>query len=300
MSQFYRGRFAPSPTGPLHFGSLVAAAGSYLDAHAYQGEWRVRIEDVDTTRCSPKWASDILRTLDAFGFEWDGEVLHQSSPERQRAYATALDQLTAKGVLYPCGCSRKEILDSQTGPLADHSARYTGTCRNGLGEAKTARTWRLRVDNDPVAFIDRGYGFFEQRLESSLGDFVLKRSDGLFAYQLAVVVDDANQGITDVVRGTDLLDSTPRQIYLQRQLGYRQPRYLHLPVVTNGAAQKLSKQTGAKPLRRSDAITLLCDAFAFLGLAPPPALRDTRLPELWAWGVAAWKHTNAAGLATIS
>ena len=300
MSQFYRGRFAPSPTGPLHFGSLVAAAGSYLDARAHHGEWKVRMEDADMTRCSPKWAFDILQTLEAFGFEWDGEVLYQSSPDRQKAYAVALEQLTAKGILYPCGCSRKEILDSQTGPSADHGARYPGTCRNGLGEARIARTWRLRVDDGPVTFTDRVRGFFEQRLESSIGDFVLKRFDGPFAYQLAVVVDDADQGITDVVRGADLLDSTPRQIYLQRQLGYRQPRYLHLPVVTNGAAQKLSKQTGAKPLRRSDAISLLCDAFAFLGLAPPPALQDTSLPELWAWGIEPWQHTNAAGPATIS
>ena len=300
MNHLYRGRFAPSPTGPLHFGSLVAAAGSYLDARAHQGAWLVRMEDVDTTRCSPEWASDILRTLEAFGFEWDGQVLYQSSPDRQRSYAAALDQLTKNGILYPCGCSRREILDSQTGPSADHSARYPGTCRDGLSEGKTARTWRLRVDDDPLGFTDRVYGFFEQCLEPSVGDFVLKRSDGPVAYQLAVVVDDAEQGITDVVRGADLLDSTPRQIYLQRQLGHRQPRYLHLPVVTNGAGQKLSKQTGAEPLRTSDAIALLCDTFSFLGLAPPPTLRREGLPALWAWGIEAWKSTNAAGLATIS
>lgn len=258
------------------------------------------MEDVDTTRCSRRWSADILQTLEVLGFEWNGDILYQSSPERQRAYAAALDYLIGNGVLYPCACSRKEILDSQTGPSADHSARYPGTCRSGLGEGKTARTWRLRVDNHPVAFTDGVYGFFEQRLESSVGDFVLRRSDGPVAYQLAVVVDDAEQGITDVVRGADLLDSTPRQIYLQRQLGYRQPRYLHLPVVTNAAGQKLSKQTGAEPLRMSDTSALLWHTFAFLGLAPAPALRCGRLPELWAWGIGAWKSTNAAGLATIS
>ncbi len=292
MSQFYRGRFAPSPTGPLHFGSLVAATGSYLDARAHRGEWLIRMEDIDATRCSKRWSADILRTLEVFGFEWGDEVLYQSSPERQKAYAEALGRLTGKGLLYACGCSRKEILDSQIGPSADHSARYPGTCRNGLAEGKTARTWRLRVDDDPVAFTDRAHGLFEQCLESSVGDFVLKRNDGLFAYQLAVVVDDAEQGVTDVVRGADLLDSTPRQVYLQRHLGYRQPRYLHLPVVINAAGQKLSKQTGAEPLRNSDAVTHLCDAFVFLGLAPPAALRSGRLPELWAWGIEAWKSAN--------
>ena len=258
------------------------------------------MEDVDTTRCSSYWSADILRTLEALGFERDGDVLYQSSPERQKAYSAALDRLTGNGALYPCGCSRKEILDSQIGPCADHSARYPGTCRGGLGEGKTARAWRLRVGDAPVAFADRFCGFFAQRLETSVGDFVVKRSGGPFAYQLAVVVDDAEQGISDVVRGADLLDSTPRQIYLQRQLGVLQPRYLHLPVVTNGAGQKLSKQTGAEALRKSDAFTLLSDAFAFLGLAPPPASRQGKLPELWAWAIEAWKYTDAEALATIS
>ena len=296
MDQPYRGRFAPSPTGPLHFGSLVAAAGSYLDARSHQGEWLVRIEDVDTARCSSEWSADILRTLEVFGFECDGEVVYQSSPDRQQAYSAALGRLTEKGVLYPCSCSRREILDSQAGPSADHSARYPGTCRSGLGEDKTTRSWRLRVDNDPVGFSDRFCGFFEQRLESSIGDFVLKRSDGLYAYQLAVVVDDSEQGITDVVRGADLLDSTPRQIYLQRQLGVRQPRYLHLPVVVNTLGQKLSKQTGAEALRGTDTITILCDAFAFLGLAAPVEVRNAKLAEVWDWAIDAWVAlTEACG-----
>jgi len=295
VNQRYRGRFAPSPTGPLHFGSLVAAAGSYLDARSRHGEWLVRMEDVDTRRCFPNWSDDILRTLEVFGFEWDGEVLYQSSSDRQECYAAAIDQLTSKGVLYPCGCSRREILDSQTGPWADHTARYPGTCRNGLGEGKTARAWRLRVDDDPVGFTDRFCGFFEQRLESSVGDFVLKRSDGPFAYQLAVVVDDAKQAITDVVRGADLLDSTPRQIYLQRQLGFRQPRYLHLPVATNGAGQKLSKQTGAEAISASSGATALCDTMAFLGLAPPAELRHAKAAELWAWATGTWLTLTQRG-----
>jgi glutamyl-Q tRNA(Asp) synthetase len=234
-SRRYRGRFAPSPTGPLHFGSLVAALGSYLDAKAHGGEWLVRMEDIDTLRVAPGAADDILRTLERFGLEWDGPVLYQSS--RLAAYEAALEDLRAGGLVFACGCSRKDVGD-----------RYPGTCREGACGRLDRLSWRLRVTDEVVEFADRRLGPQSQNVEEYVGDFVLKRADGLYAYQLAVVVDDAYQGITDVVRGEDLLDSTARQILLQRALRLPQPRYLHLPLALNSANEKLSKQTGAAPL----------------------------------------------------
>jgi glutamyl-Q tRNA(Asp) synthetase len=260
----YRGRFAPSPTGPLHFGSLIAALGSYLDARAAGGEWLVRIEDLDTPRSSRAVADDILRTLGAFGFEWDGAVRFQS--EGAARHEAALQWLQAKGMTYRCRCSRKEIADSALhgvdGPV------YPGTCRAlAIADSEPAAV-RLRTDEAEIAFEDRLQGRIAQRLAADIGDFVLKRKDGLFAYQLAVVVDDADQGITDVVRGADLLLSTPRQVWLQRQLGMTTPRYLHLPVATNAAGQKLSKQTQAPALDPGAALAELGRALAFLGQAP--------------------------------
>ena len=231
----YRGRFAPSPTGPLHFGSLVAAVGSYLDARAHGGEWLLRMEDVDTPRNVPGAAAGILATLEAYGFEWDGPVLWQS--RRFEAYAAALERLIAAGLAYGCTCSRKEIADSGSHPAIDGGLAYPGTCRDGLPAGRTARAWRLRVNDEPLAFVDRLQGRVLQHLESDVGDFVLRRADGLFAYQLAVAVDDEFQVISDVVRGADLLASTPRQIWLQRCLGYATPRYAHLPVASNAAGE---------------------------------------------------------------
>jgi glutamyl-Q tRNA(Asp) synthetase len=248
----YRGRFAPSPTGPLHFGSLVTALGSYLDAKAHGGEWLVRMEDIDTPRVVPGAAGDILRTLEHFGLEWDGPVLYQSS--RIDAYEAALAGLRDRGLVFPCTCSRKDAGD-----------RYPGTCRSGPRGQRCAISWRLRVDGETVHFNDRRLGAQSQNVEDYAGDFVLKRADGLFAYQLAVVVDDAAQGITDVVRGEDLLDSTARQILLQRALDLPQPRYLHLPVVLNALGQKLSKQTGAEPLDLNRKQELLERARVLLG-----------------------------------
>ncbi len=227
----YRGRFAPSPTGPLHFGSLVAATASYLDARRHGGEWLVRMEDVDKPREMPGAAASILSDLEYFGFHWDGPVMYQS--QRTAAYQEALDRLKAMGMAYPCGCSRKEI----------EGDVYPGTCANGLPPGKVARSWRVRGE----------------------GDFVVLRADGYFAYQLAVVVDDAAQGITDVVRGADLLDSTPRQVHLQKLLGYPTPRYTHIPVVLAADGQKLSKQNGAEALDRGRAAELLREALRFLG-----------------------------------
>src|SRR5574343_1441685 len=227
MNPPYRGRFAPSPTGPLHFGSLVAAVGSYLDARTQGGEWLLRMEDVDTPRNVPGAADDILRTLTTFGFEWDGAVLYQSA--RFAAYGEALASLQQAGQAYGCACSRKEIADSATHAAIDGGLAYPGNCRHGLAPGRTARAWRLRVDDRELAFDDRLQGRVAQHLERDVGDFVLRRADGLFAYQLAVVGDDAWQDITHVVRGADLLASTPRQIYLLRCLGAAVPRYAHLP-----------------------------------------------------------------------
>jgi glutamyl-Q tRNA(Asp) synthetase len=255
------GRFAPSPTGPLHFGSLVAAVASWLDARAAGGRWLVRMEDLDRPRVQPGAADAILRTLEALGLGWDGEVLHQS--RRDASYRAALERLQRH--TYWCGCSRREIADSSLGLAVDGARIYPGTCRAGLAPGKPARALRVRVTDEEIGFVDRVQGEQVQVLSRDVGDFVLHRADGQFAYQLAVVVDDAAQGVTDVVRGADLLDSTARQIHLQHLLGLPTPRYLHVPVAVNAAGEKLAKQTGARAIdagRRADEIAA---ALAFLG-----------------------------------
>jgi glutamyl-Q tRNA(Asp) synthetase len=251
----YVGRFAPSPTGPLHFGSLVAALASYMEARSAEGKWLVRMEDLDKPREQPGAADAILRTLDAFGLHWDGAVEYQS--RRLARYAAAMDRL--KIHTYPCGCTRSEIADSA---LAIDGARvYGGTCRGGLPPGKPVRSVRVRAAGE-IRFTDRIQGDQSQELGRDVGDFVLCRADGQFAYQLAVVVDDAEQGVTDVVRGADLLDSTARQIHLQRLLGYSAPRYFHVPVAVDENGEKLSKQTGAEPV--AEASDALRRAFVFL------------------------------------
>jgi glutamyl-Q tRNA(Asp) synthetase len=257
----YVGRFAPSPTGPLHFGSLVAALASYLEARVAKGKWLLRMEDLDKAREQPGAADEILRALERLGFEWDGPVLVQS--ERLERYRAALDEVTQRGLAYPCSCTRKELEDSV---LAIDGARiYPGTCRDGLAPGKAARALRLRTHGAPIGFSDAIQGWVEQCVEKGVGDFVLLRADGVIAYQLAVVVDDMDQGVTDVVRGADLLDSTARQIHLQRLLGARTPRYAHVPVALTAAGEKLSKQTGARPLDLSDPLAELARARRFLG-----------------------------------
>ena len=269
----YCGRFAPSPTGPLHFGSLVAAVASWLDARAHGGRWLVRIEDVDKPRCRPEWARDILLTLDRFGLSPDAPVLRQS--EREQAYREALEQLKRAGLAYPCGCTRRETAG---GP-------YPGRCRSGLPPGRAPRAWRFRVPPGVTGFADRWQGWFEQDVESEAGDFILLRADGCFAYQLAVVVDDAAQGVTHVVRGADLLDSTPRQILLQRALGFPQPAYLHHPVVTDGEGRKLSKQNRAPALVPSRDAENLRAALGFLGLPAPAGAAPKEMLE---WAVRQW------------
>ena len=283
----YRGRFAPSPTGPLHFGSLVAAVGSYLEARVQGGEWLVRMEDVDAPRNVPGAADSILHTMEAFGFEWDGPVLYQS--RRLDAYAEALEQLKNAGLAYGCACSRREIADSATRPAIDGGLAYPGTCRDGLPAGRQARAWRLRVDNAEIGFDDRVQGRVAQHLESDVGDFVLLRADGVFAYQLAVTVDDHFQAITHIVRGADLLASTPRQIWLQRCLGYATPDYAHLPVAANAAGEKLSKQTLACALRTDQAVAELVRALRFLGQVVPADMANARLAEVWTWARENWQ-----------
>jgi glutamyl-Q tRNA(Asp) synthetase len=266
----YVGRFAPSPTGPLHFGSLVAALASWLDARAARGTWLLRIEDLDTPRTQPGAADLMLRCLERLGLAWDGPVLYQSLGAAR--YEAALQRLQRH--TYWCGCTRREIADSSLGLASDGAQIYPGTCRNGLPEGKPPRALRIRTGNDSISFQDRVQGAQHQSLQREVGDFVVYRADGQFAYQLAVVVDDMEQGITDVVRGADLLDSTARQIHLQRLLGYATPRYLHVPIAVNAAGEKLSKQTGAQPIdpaRREEAIRL---ALRFLGQRPTPDLDE--------------------------
>ena len=253
----YTGRFAPSPTGPLHVGSLIAALASWLDARAAGGRWLVRIEDLDRPRVAAGAADAILHALGHLGLNWDGEVVYQS--KRHELYRAALARLAPQA--YWCGCSRREIADSSLGLAVDGAPIYPGTCRAGTVGVK--RALRVRVTAESIAFEDRLQGRQTQALERDIGDFVLYRADGLFAYQLAVVVDDAEQGVTDVVRGADLLDSTPRQIYLQRLLGVPTPRYLHVPVAVDSAGEKLSKQTGAQAIDLS--MATVRRALRFLG-----------------------------------
>jgi len=280
----YRGRFAPSPTGPLHFGSLVAAVGSYLDARSRQGEWLLRIEDLDPPRTVVGAADDIQRTLAALELYWDGAVMYQS--RRAEAYRAALDQLQRQGIIYPCNCSRREIADSALD--ASSSLVYPGYCRNGMRPGRIEHALRVRTDDVPVQFHDRLQGRCVQRLVSEAGDFVLRRADSLYAYQLAVVVDDAAQGITDIVRGADILDSTPRQIYLQKLLGLATPSYLHLPVAVNVQGEKLSKQTLAPPLEVGEPLPLLFKVLEFLGQDPPRELLQGDLASFWSWAISHW------------
>lgn len=278
----YRGRFAPSPTGPLHFGSLIAAAGSYLQARAQGGEWLVRIEDLDPPREMAGAAASILRTLERFGLHWDGALLYQS--QRSEHYLAALDQLARDGVIYHCRCSRSELAATcRNGPFGPI---YNGHCRS-RGEKSGAL--RVMTHDAPIELDDGLHGPYGQRLESELGDFVVRRADGLFAYQLAVVVDDAAQRISEVVRGSDLLDNTPRQIHLQRLLGYTTPSYVHLPLALNALGQKLSKQSGAAAIETEPPIPLLLQVLDFLGQQPPLELRDATLDELWQWAIGHWR-----------
>lgn len=287
----YRGRFAPSPTGPLHKGSLVAAVASYLDAKKHNGQWLIRMEDVDESRNVQGAADEILHSLEAYGFEWDEDVIYQT--QRKQAYSDALQQLNDLKLVYPCTCSRKDLkILADLGQLQNSPMGYIypGTCINQSFETLTSDLYSTRIKTTAamISFEDSLQGNYSQQLNTDSGDFIIQRRDGLFAYQLAVVVDDAFQNITHVVRGIDLIDSTPRQIYLQQCLNLPSLKYTHLPVILNSQGEKLSKQTGAKGIGNKANIPLLVDCLAFLGQKPPAALATESLPNVWQWAKDNW------------
>jgi len=290
MTVPYRGRFAPTPSGPLHFGSLVAAVGSYLEAKSRGGQWHLRIDDLDPPRIVTGAADAILRALEAFGFDWDGPIGFQSA--RVQSYHAAFHQLRLRRAVYPCACSRREIAASAVagseGPI------YPGICRQGLPPGKAARAWRLNVSQARVEFDDGLLGSRQHDLPSEAGDFVVYRADGVYAFHLASAVDDAEQGITDVVRGSDLLESSARQIYVQRVLGLRHPRYVHLPVAINAQGEKLSKQTHAAPLDLDNPVPQLCTVLKFLNQEVPADLGTADLQTFWRHAIGTW-HLHRVG-----
>ncbi len=292
--QTYVGRFAPSPTGPLHFGSLLAAVASYLDARHANGRWLLRIEDIDPPREQAGADIEIIEALDRYGFEWDGPVTYQSSfRERHRE---AVERLLRSGWAYPCTCSRRDLAQAARGPLG---RIYPGTCRSGTRQSDDVAV-RVRTTDEAICFTDRLQGAQSQRLESQSGDFVILRRDGLIAYQLAVAVDDAEQGVTDVVRGLDLLPSTARQIHLQRLLGLPTQTYAHVPLVENTDGSKLSKGTGATPIPLDRAPTTLLATLAALRQRPPKSLSGAPLPAIWDWAVEHWDARALAGQRNIA
>jgi len=279
-----RGRFAPSPSGPLHFGSLIAAVGSFADVRAAGGSWLVRIDDLDEAREVPGAADDILRTLERFGLLWDETVVYQS--RRTDAYVQALGHLAERGLTFPCACSRSEI--AILGRPGTEGPIYPGTCRNRLPARRRPRSQRLRVDEAQIAFDDRIHGHLVQDLAADVGDFVLRRADGTHAYQLAVVVDDAAAGISSIVRGADLLMSTPRQVYLQRLLGLPQTSYAHLPVAVDDDGRKLSKSLSSAPVDPDHPLPALLRAWRFLGQAPLPETVGS-VRAFWQQALTAWR-----------
>jgi glutamyl-Q tRNA(Asp) synthetase len=270
------GRFAPTPSGPLHFGSVVAAAGSFLAARSRGGRWLLRIDDLDAPRNVPGATDAILSDLERLGLEWDGALLHQL--QRHEAYAQALARLEADGWSYPCACSRREV---RSGP-------YRGTCRDGVPAGREARSVRVRTDGPAVVLDDRLAGPHAQDVQRAVGDFVVRRADGIFAYHLATVIDDAWQGVDEVVRGGDLLGVTPRQIHLQRCLGLPTPAYTHLPTAVGRDGHKLSKQNHAAPIAHHAPETVVACALEYLGHPPPGDLRRAPPREQWTWAIARW------------
>jgi glutamyl-Q tRNA(Asp) synthetase len=271
------GRFAPTPSGDLHLGSLYTAAASYLDARAHGGRWLLRIEDLDRPRELAGAADRILRALEMFGFEWDGPVLHQR--DRSEQYDAALRSLRERNLTFACCCSRLQLEDEQ---------RYPGTCRSRTAVAGAPAATRLRIDPGYVSFEDRIQGVYRQEVSAAVGDIILKRRDQIFAYVLAVVVDDASQGVSHIVRGADLLDNTPRQIALQRLLGIAQPNYAHVPVLTEPDDSKLAKSRRSVQLSANSPLPQLLSIFSLLGLAPPDSLRSGAVAEVWRWAIDQW------------
>jgi glutamyl-Q tRNA(Asp) synthetase len=286
----YRGRFAPSPTGELHFGSLVAAMGSYLDARSHDGEWYVRMEDLDRTREVKGAARSILLTLEHFGFCWDGEIIYQS--QRTAAYAEALENLIQAQLAYPCGCSRKFI--EKQAKYGAEGAIYPGNCRDGMKQGSSQSSIRVYTSDEAITITDSLQGPVSQQLNREVGDFVIRRADGYHAYQLAVVIDDAWQGITDIIRGADLLNSTPRQHYLQQLLGLPHPAYAHLPLAVDDQGRKLSKQFRDAPVDPKQPMDALLHALAFLNQPLPPA-RPQTTEAFWQWALPHWSLSAVPG-----
>ncbi|MGA9854184.1 MAG: tRNA glutamyl-Q(34) synthetase GluQRS [Gammaproteobacteria bacterium] len=296
-STSYRGRFAPSPTGPLHFGSLATALGSYLDARACGGVWLLRIEDLDPPREQPGAADAIMRVLETHGLHWDGPVLFQHT--RMDAYQAAIEFLLDKNMTYSCACSRREIADS--GLYGLEGPVYAGTCRNRPPSDKRSAGVRLKVPSDEIfSFNDEIQGVINQHLAKEIGDFIVRRTDGHFAYQLAVVLDDAFQGINHVVRGADLLISTPRQIYLQQLFGLPTPDYMHLPVAVDTQGAKISKQAQAEQLEGKSPSKTLYLALQFLGQSPPADLQSAAPQEVLSWAVGHWQPNLLKGVSSRS
>lgn len=289
------GRYAPSPSGPLHLGSLLAALGSYLQARGQGASWSLRIDDLDAVRGSADAARQILATLDRYGLRWDGTVLYQSG--RRESYARAVRRLLANGDAFDCGCTRRE---AQQGAAGLEGPVYPGTCRNGLPPGRRPRSVRLRVADVIIGCADAVQGEYHQRLLHDVGDFVVRRADGITAYQLATVLDDAEQGVGEVVRGADLLTSTPRQLYLQRVLGLPEPCYAHLPVLIDADGRKLSKSTGALALTRTALSAQLWDCLQLLGQMPPDALRDASVPRVLAWATDNWALARVPRVASLT
>jgi glutamyl-Q tRNA(Asp) synthetase len=274
---------------------MVAAVGSFIEARHRGGEWLVRMEDLDPPREVSGAADDILRTLEAFGLHWDGEVVYQS--RRHALYEEALEKLQARDALYACACSRREIADSSVSGV--DGLVYPGTCRGGIAPGRAPRAWRVKVDGRKIEFNDVIQGKMVRDLAADFGDFVVRRADGFFAYQLAVVVDDAAQGITGIARGADLIESTPRQIHLQRLLDLPTPDYLHLPVALNAQSEKLSKQTYAAPLDAARPLPALLQVMRFLGQDVPVTLIEGSIEDFWRWAVENWDVGRVPGVAGI-
>lgn len=277
--QPYKGRFAPSPTGAVHFGTLLAAVGSYLQAKKNNGEWIIRMEDVDLTRKVDGADTDILHTLEAFGFEWQGEILYQST--QNEYYENTSQQLVEQSLVFPCLCTRKQLTESG-------SNLYPGSCRSRQLPEKNDHSLRMIARDINITFNDAVMGRQSQNMAQQCGDFIIRRRDGLFAYQLAVVVDDAMQGITEIVRGADLLDSTPRQIYLQQLLDYKTPTYCHLPLAVDSHGNKISKSEGAAKVNIKNKEKLLCKTLEFLAQKPPVDLVNCSINDIWQWAIANW------------
>jgi glutamyl-Q tRNA(Asp) synthetase len=291
----YRGRFAPTPSGRLHFGSIVAALGSWLDARAHGGEWHVRIDDLDPPRVVAGAADSILGDLERLALYWDGSVVYQS--ERDQAYAVALGRIEQGAHVYACDCSRKAIAGA--GAVGIEGPRYPGTCRERALIPRGGHALRLDVRGVTIVFVDLLQGTVRQRLETAIGDFVLRRADGVYAYHLACVVDDAAARFTHVVRGADLIDSTARQIHLQRLLGIDTPAYLHLPVALDAAGEKLSKQTKAAAIDTDRPEGTLAGALTFLGHGPPRELASAPPGELLGWAKTHWDRTRLPACAVL-